>query len=82
VVEPPIDPRQLADQLLSSDPILRKLTDIMARRQQRLKRALTPEQFRLYLLLEEAVNERFMEAHPADTDAVRTTPTTLPAAPG
>lgn len=53
----PTEPTELVDHLLQTDPQLRRLTQKLHRQQNMLKRAVDAEQFRLYLLLEETVNE-------------------------
>jgi hypothetical protein len=54
----PDNPDDLADYLLANDPELRRLTRRLHRHQTRLKRAVSPEQYRLYLGVEEVTNER------------------------
>lgn len=52
---------ELADRLLDEDPELQRLSRRMHRQQRRLRAALEPEQYRLYLLLEETANRRCLE---------------------
>jgi hypothetical protein len=57
----PTNPADLADHLLERDPRLQRLSSRIHRQQRRLEKAVGREVFRLYLLLEESVNERCSE---------------------
>lgn len=57
----PTQPSDLGDQLLRTDPVLQALTRALRRRQQRLKKSVRIEQYRLYLLIEETTNARQLE---------------------
>lgn len=51
---------ELTDDLMANDPRIRKLGNRIAKHQDRLKAAITPKQFRIYLRIEEMVNERMV----------------------
>ena len=53
-------PAKLTDYLMANDPCIRKLGKRIAKQQDRLKAAITPKQFRIYLRIEEMVNERMV----------------------
>ena len=52
---------RLMDQLLETDSTLRSLSRKLHLRQDRLKRAVSPHDYRLYLVIEELLNERCFE---------------------
>ena len=54
----PGNPVDLMDHLLVRDPVLQRLSKRLQRQQACLKRAVGLEHFRLYLLIEDTVNER------------------------
>src|SRR5262245_10607729 len=58
---PPSGPAALMDWLLETDVRLQGLTKTLHLRQRRLKNALNPAQYGLYLLIEETANERCFE---------------------
>lgn len=53
-------PSELADLLMANDPRIRRLGKRIAKQQDRLKAAITAKQFRIYLRIEEMVNERMV----------------------
>ena len=54
----PETPCKLTDYLMVNDPLVRKLNKKIVKWQDRLKTAIKPKQFRIYLQLEDVVNER------------------------
>ncbi|HEY6728671.1 MAG TPA: hypothetical protein VI197_31885 [Polyangiaceae bacterium] len=53
-------PSELTDLLIANDPRIRKLGKRIAKQQDRLRAAITPKHFRIYLRIEEMVNERMV----------------------